>query len=94
MRIATDQFVNGVHPTGTVEQHPCVELRAANGQVWAQIAVEEGEDVPTEGVFIASEDADQVTVALTANPSGLWSTVPMSTGAQISSRPGYPRLVL
>lgn len=94
MRIAADQFVNGARPTGTLEQRPCVEIRTAGGQVWAQIALDAGEEVPTEAQVVLEEGAQPVTVALAANPSGLWATVPLAADAQISARPGYPRMVL
>lgn len=92
MRIASDQFVNGARPTGAIEQQSCVEIRG--GQAWAQIALDEGETLPVEGQIIAAEGAEPTTVALTANPSGMWTTVALTEGAEISARPGYPRLVI
>jgi hypothetical protein len=94
MRIANDQFVNGVRPTGALEQRQCIELRTMGGQAWVQIALDEGESVPTEGQLIAEEGATPTTVALSSNPSGAWSTVPLAEDAQVSARPGFPRLVL
>lgn len=93
MRIATDHFVNGARPTGAIEQQACVELRAANGSAWANVFLD-GADAPTEGQVVAAEGEEPQTVALMANPSGVWPTVPLSAGAAISARPGYPRLVL
>lgn len=94
MRIAADQFVNGVRPTGAIEQQQCVELRTTDGQAWVQVHLGEGEEPPVEAQLIASQGAEPQTVALTSNPSGVWATVPLSAGAQIGARPGYPRLVL
>lgn len=94
MRVATDQYVNGARPTGALEQRPCVELRAASGLAWALVALDEGETLPAEGQLVMEEGAEPATVVLLANPSGPMSTVPLTGGAQVSARPGYPRLTL
>lgn len=93
MRIAADQFVNGVKPTGDATSRLCVELRAADGSAWVHVAPGDA-DLPTEAQLIQAQDADPVNVQLRANPSGFWPTVELPAGAQVSARPGYPRLVL
>lgn len=93
MRIAVDQFVNGAKPQGEPTQRLCVELRAADGSAWVHVAPGDS-NIPTEGQVITAEGAKPKKVALVANPSGFWPTVPLPAGAQISARPDYPRLVL
>lgn len=93
MRVAADQYVNGATPTGKASQRLCVELRAADGSAWVHVAPGD-ESVPTEGLLVTAESAKPQTVRLTANPSGFWPTLPLPAGAEISARPGYPRLVL
>jgi len=93
MRIAADHYVNGARPSGAIEQQQCVELRAANGAAWANVFLD-GEPAPTEAQIIQAEGEEPQTVAIAANPSGAWPTVPLAAGAEISARAGYPRLVL
>lgn len=94
MRIAVDQFVDGARPAGPIEQRQCIELRSADGSAWVQISLEGEEPVPADGKIIAEDGAIPRAVALVANPSGAWQTVPLPPGAQISARPGWPRLVI
>lgn len=93
MRVAADQYVNGAKPAGEASQRLCVELRSADGSAWVHVAPGDA-DLPTDGQLIAAEGAKPQKVKLTANPSGFWPTVPLLAGAQVSARPGYPRLVL
>lgn len=93
MRVAADQYVNGAKPTGEPTQRLCVELRAADGSAWVHVAPGDA-DLPSEASLIAAEGAKPQMVALVVNPSGFWPTVPLATGAQVSARPGFPRLVL
>lgn len=98
MRIAIDQYVNGVKPEEESDgpepaQRLCVELRSADGRAWVQVAPGD-EDLPTEADLIAAESAELERVDLVANPSGFWPTIALESGAQVSARPGYPRLIL
>ncbi len=93
MRVAADQYVNGAKPEGEPAQRLCVELRAADGSAWVHVAPGDA-DLPAEGQLIAAEDARPQKVKLVVNPSGFWPTVPLPDGAEISARPGYPRLLL
>jgi hypothetical protein len=94
MRIAADQFVNGAAPTGALEQSMCVEIATMDGAAWAYVALEAGEALPTEADLIAEQGASPVRVAVRSNGSGVWKTVSLEPGAEISARPGYPRLIL
>lgn len=93
MRIGADHYVNGERPTGGVEQRQCVEARSADGAVWANVCLDEGE-ILADVQIVTAEGADPVSVDIAPNPSGNWLTVPLEPGAQVSARAGYPRLIL
>lgn len=93
MRVAADQYVNGAKPQGSASKRLCVELAAPGGVAWAHIAPGD-DDLPTHALLITAAGAKPKKVALTVNPSGFWPTVAIEPGAEVSARPGYPRLVL
>lgn len=93
MRIAADHYVNGARPAGAAEQHPCVEIRSEDGTVWANVFLGKA-DAPAKGQIVRAEGAKPEATSLIAHSSGLWPTVPLDKGAQISARPGWPRLII
>lgn len=92
MRVAADNFVNGTRAVGALEQVQCLEITAADGSAWAHVVVDGAP--PDRARLIASEGQEPITVAVNVNPAGVRWTVPLAEGAQISARPGYPRLEL
>lgn len=93
MKVSTDTYADGAAPAGTaLPAEQLTEVQAADGTCWAHVAIPDGQTVTA--TIVRAQGATPEAIEVRLNPS--WSG-PVATAADtagLSTRGGWPRLVL
>lgn len=93
MKVSTDTYADGAAPAGSaLPAEQLTEVQAADGTCWAHVAIPDGQTVTA--TIVRAEGATPEAIDVRLNPSWSGAVVSVADTAGLSTRNGWPRLVL
>lgn len=93
MKVSTDTYADGAPPAGSaLPAEPLTEAQAADGTCWAHVAIPDGQTV--KATIVRAQGATPEAIDVRLNPSWSGPVVTVANTAGLSTRTGWPRLVL